>query len=427
MTMKIKGKLIGLILLLTANLAGAEEFRFTGFYDYFGGIEPYRGYENLKSRVYMRPYFSGYDEDSGLEWVFSAKLWTDLMDETARIDPWDILDEAYLFLPAGNFDFYLGQRVLTYGFADVYGPLNMAGSANRAPLSLDEAYEARRPDPMFQVKFYPTFNDTLELAYVPVTRPDRERSDSVYLPDTKDTVIWSDNPYITDKLHNLFVSYSRYGEKLDWQFIYGNYVENTPDFVVPTVSSSTSVDITTEYNRKQTFGIAYSTGLWNTTLSQDFAFNLTDNLDGTELGSQNSDVTVNTQILANLPGSILSQTSIVYSYFLNYDKVAAGSDADATEYLNGVFHVYHTQPLEQIAFVVGHFERAFLRETLKTQLNVGYFFSPQVYLAPRAAFSISDYWAFETGADITLGDPPDADLRRNPSDDNYYVRLIYRY
>jgi hypothetical protein len=88
---------------------------------------------------------------------------------------------------------------------------------------------------------------------------------------------------------------------------------------------------------------------------------------------------------------------------------------------------FHAQPYRHIAFAVSHFERSFLREKLKAQLNVGFFFSPRVYLAPRLAYALTDYWIAETGADITLGEPPDYDLRRNPSDDNFYVRLLYRY
>jgi hypothetical protein len=76
---------------------------------------------------------------------------------------------------------------------------------------------------------------------------------------------------------------------------------------------------------------------------------------------------------------------------------------------------------------VAHFEKSFLREKLKTQLNAGFFFSPEIYLAPRLAYSLSDYWSFETGADINLVNPPDDDLRRNPNNDNFYVRLLYRY
>ena len=415
-----------LTFLLCSFSLAAEEFRFTGFWDYYGGIEPAEGYENLRSQVYMSPYFNGYSDKSGLEWTFSARLWTRIEGEPASIDPYDILDEAYLFLPSGNFDFILGQKLITYGFADIYGPMNALHSKNSAPLSLDERYDNRRADPLFQVKYYPTFSDTLEFTYVPVTRPDKEQAGDVYLDDTKDTVVWSDDPYITDKLHSFFFCYSRYGEKMDWQFLYGNYIENTPDFSFSSVDTGSVSTINPVYNRKQTIGIAYSTGLGNTTLSQDIALNITQDWDGTDMGAQNSDITVNTQILASLPGNIMSQTSIVYSYFVNHGGHVDGVDSNASDYLSEQIQVFHNQPLQHIAFIVEHLEKSFFREKLKAQLNAALLW-PNVYVAPRAAFSITDYWAFETGADITLSDPPDQDLRRNPTDDNYYVRIIYRY
>ena len=43
------------------------------------------------------------------------------------------------------------------------------------------------------------------------------------------------------------------------------------------------------------------------TLSQDFAFDLTSDLPGTDIGAQNSSLTLNTQLLVNLLGNILSQ------------------------------------------------------------------------------------------------------------------------
>ena len=424
--MKRLAFILAAIALLESFSLSAQEFRFTGFWDYYGGIEPSEGYENLRSRIYMRPYFNGYDDDTVLEWTLSARLWTQWEGDEESIKPADILDEAYLFLPAGNFDFFLGQKLITTGFADVYGPLNALHSKNSVLLSLDESYDNRRADPLFQVKYYPTFSDTLEFIYVPVTRPDREQAEDVYLPDTLDTIEWSDDAYLTDRLHSFFFCYSRYGEKMDWQFLYGNYVENTPDFTFEVINSATPSVITPVYNRKQTIGLAYSTGLGNTTLSQDFALNITDNWEGKDIGAQYSDITVNTQLLANLPWDILSQTSIVYSYFINFGKEDDGADKAATDYLAEQIRGFHDQPLQQIAFVVEHMEKSFFREKLKAQLNAALLY-PRIYLAPRAAFSLTDFWSFETGADIFLSDPPDEDLRRNPSDDNYYLRIAYRY
>ncbi|MFW6274539.1 MAG: hypothetical protein ACOC2P_01745 [Spirochaetota bacterium] len=425
-----------LIVLLSAALPlSAQEFRFVAFLDYYGGIEPEEGYENLRARLFMRPRFSGFHEGLNFEWLLSAALWVQPLQPGGgtyeggpyAIDSWDILHEAYLLFPYRKFDLSLGQKIVTYGFADVYGPLNALHSTNRTPLSLDDGYDNRRPDPLVQLRFYPSFEDTIELTYVPFTRPYRERSGSVYLPDTQDTVVWSDDPYITDNPHSLFFNYNRYGLKADWQLFYGWYTEHTPDFEISQIDSAVPTDIETVYHKKHTFGVAYSTRLGNTTLSQDFAFNLTNDLSGKDIGAQNSDLTVNTQLLTNLPGDILGQFSLIYSYFFNHNGHKPGSDPEAAEYLAEEIQSFHTQPLQHIAFLVSHFEKSFLREKLKTQLNLGFFFSPEIYLAPRLAYSLSDYWSLESGADITLGPPPDTDLRRNPWNDNFYIRLLYRY
>ena len=419
--------LLSIWLLAGAASLSAQEFRFVTFYDYYAGIEPEEGYENLRTRLFMQPRFSGFNEKLNFEWVLSGRLWVQPIGEQYAVDAEDILYEAYVLFPFEKFDLSLGQKFLTYGFADVYGPLNAAHSENRVLLSLDEGYDKRRPDPLVQLRYYPTFEDRVEVAYVPLTRPDGEQSDPVELPESGDTVVWSDEEYLTETPHSVFFTYTRYGLKADLQLFYAWYVEQTPDFEVPETESAVSSDIVPVYNRKQTFGAAYSTRIADSTLSQDFAFNLTEDLDGTDIGGQNSDITVNTQLLTNLPANILGQFTLVYSYFIKHDNHDQGSDPEAADYLASEIQGFHTQPLQHIAFLVGHFERAFLRERLKTQLNVGFFFSPEIYFAPRFAYSITDYWAFEGGADITLGDPPGVDLRRNPSNDNFYVRLVYRY
>ena len=426
----MKGKLLlslfVILLSLSVSNVWAQNFEFVSFVDYYGGIEPSEGYENLRTRVFMRPTFFGYEEKTGLEWYLSANLWAQPLGEPVNINPWDILHETYLYLPFSYFDITLGQKIVTYGFADIFGPLNALHSTNRSPYSLDDSFDSRRPDPLLQIRIYPTYEDTIELTYVPITRPDKERIDIIQLPDSSDTVQWSADPYITDSLHSFYINYNRYGEKVDLQFFYGWYTEQTPDFLVSDTTSASS-ELVPVYRKKHTFGFAYSTGIGITTLSQDFAFNLTSDFAGTDIGAQNSDITINTQLLVNLPWNILSQYSLVYSYFFNHGKHDPGIDTAVSSYLAGEIQVFHTQPLQHIAFIIAHFEKSFLREKLKTTLNVGFFFSPEIYFGPRFAYSLNDYWQLETGADITLGDPPDNDLRRNPSNDNFYVRLLYRY
>lgn len=400
----------------------AQNFEFVSFIDYYGGIEPSIGYENLRSRLFMRPGFFGTDDWSGLEWKISANLWAQpFFGESANIDPWDILDEAYLMLPFNFFDITLGNKILTYGFADVYGPLNTAHSTNRSAYSLAGGFDGRRPDPVVRLRFYPSFEDTIELSYVPVTRPDRERPDNVSLPASGHRVEWDRRPYITDteNLHSVFVNYSRYGEKVDLQFLYAWYTDQTPDFAVPETTGGAASVIRPVYRKKHTFGFAYSTRIWNMTLSQDFAFDLTHDLKGSDIGAQKSGFIVNTQLLVNLPWNILSQYSLVYGFFINHKNHQSG--------LAGEIQGFHNQPRRHIAFIAAHFERSFLRNKLKAELNLGFFFSPNIFIGPSIAFALSDYWQLAAGADIRLGDPPDADLRRNPSNDNFYVRLLFRY
>jgi len=407
--------------------AEADDFELVTFFDYYGGIEPSQGYENLRTRYFVRPRFSGFNETLNADWVLSSSLWVQPLGEPYAINPWDILHEAYVTFPFKKFEFTLGQRLLTHGFADIYGPLNALHSTNAAPLSLDDAYDSRRPDPMAQLKIYPTFEDSIELIYIPLTRPDRERPDNVFLPETEDTIIWDRSPYILETPHSVFLNYSRYGEKADFQLFYGWYTENTPDFFIEEISSEEPVDIIPVYHKKHTLGGAYATRLGNTTLSQDLAFNLTSDWAGTDLGAANSDITLNTQLLMNLPGNILGQFSLVYAYFFNHGKHDPGDDKEAADYLAAQFQNFHNQPYQHIAFIVGHFERSFLREKLKAQFNTAFFFSPNVYLAPRLAYNVTDHWALEAGADITLGNPPDNDLRRSPANDNFYTRILFRY
>ncbi len=420
---------IAFVLFVTiVSVAGASNFEFVAFMDYYGGIEPSDGYEHLRARVFMRPTFSGTDNNSGFEWRLSANLWAQPLGAPSSINPWDILYESYLFLPFDFFDITLGQKIVTYGFADIRGPLNAPNSTNAAPYSLDEIFDSRRPDPLLQLKFYPNFEDTIELTYVPITRPDKERISPITLPDSNDTLEWREDSYITDpeSLHSVFLNYNHYGEKVDLQFFYGWYTEHMPDFIIPETSSTVSSVIKPVYRKKHTFGFAYSLKIWAMTLSQDIAFNLTNDIAGTDIGGQNSDITVNTQLLMNLPWNILSQFSLVYSFFPNFGNHEVVNDKDASAYLAKQIQEFHSQPLQHIAYIVGHFEKSFLREKLKTSLNVGFFFSPKIYFGPRLAFNITDYWQVEVGADITLLDPPDVALRRNDSNDNFYLRLVFR-
>lgn len=415
----------------------ADEFRLTAVADYFGGVEPTAGYESLRSRIFLRPWFSGAVPGTELRWQLSANLWVQPIAGPEgvsgyAVEPADILDEAWLYLPMGAFDLSLGQKPVAYGFADVFGPLNVVNAANRVPLSLDEPFDSRLPSPLAQLQFYPDFDSTVELVYIPFMRPDRERLGDVLLSGLGDTVRWRRDAFILDNPHSLFLRYSRYGERVDFQLLYGWYADQTPDFIRPAALNATpggEYDIETVYAKRHIFGGAYAFKLGSGTFSQDLAFKLTGDLDGSDPGERNSELTVNTQYLANLPFGVLSQFSLVYAHFINHGKheLMPGDDTASLDYFAQAVQGFHTQPLQNIAFIVAHFERQFMRERLKAELNVGFFFSPELYLAPRLSYQLNDNWSAAGGADINLGDPPDAALRRNPNDDNFYLRLVFRH
>ncbi|MEA1911987.1 MAG: hypothetical protein U9N32_10015, partial [Spirochaetota bacterium] len=91
------------------------------------------------------------------------------------------------------------------------------------------------------------------------------------------------------------------------------------------------------------------------------------------------------------------------------------------------FNNYFNQPVQNIAFLIGHLHNSFFREKLYLALNVGFFFSTDIYLAPRIAYALSDTMKIEAGADIKTDEPSDYTLARGNLSDNYYVRLKYEY
>jgi hypothetical protein len=116
------------------------------------------------------------------------------------------------------------------------------------------------------------------------------------------------------------------------------------------------------------------------------------------------------------------QINIIYQYIFNFD-----ADENNNETLREEIHSFHTQPQQHIAFMIAHVEKNFMRDKLKVGGNVGFFFSPELYIAPRISYNSSDHLQFSSGADIFLGDPTSMILRRNPLNDNLYIRCIYRY
>jgi hypothetical protein len=409
----------------------AVDFQGIIFADYYGDIEPGTSYENLRSRLYFQPVLSGSLFNYTVDFELSGKLYYDPLGDPFFIEPENILKEAYLFLPAGNFDFSIGQKILSPGMVDVFSPLNNINSEYINKLSLDDPYDSRRADLMFQLQYYPNFNDSIQFVYVPFPRPDYEESRAAAMvsADINVDFIFETDPYLTDNGHSFFVSYNHMSSSFDLQLNYAYYTEQTPDFDLSELDAGASLtgNVFPLYTKKHTFGGAYSTSFNGITLVEELAVNLTEDLDGSQIGVKNSDITLNSQITGTLFGGTFAQLNIIYQYVINYDQGDPYNALSVDDQLIDEFNNYFNQPVQNIAFFIGHLHNSYFREKLYLALNIGFFFSTDIYLAPRIAYAFSDGMKIEAGADIKTDEPSEYALARGNLSDNYYVRLKYEY
>ena len=422
--------LLIIVLFLTTSLF-ALDFQGILFADYYGDIEPTTGYENIKGRLYYQPVLSGSLFDYAMDYKISANLYYDFLGDPNLVAPENILREAYLFFPFDNFDLFVGQKIVSPGMADVFSPLNCVNGEYAFKLSLDDPYEGKRADALVQVRYYPTYDDLLELVYVPFPRPDYEPTAPVNLAGTgfNIDVKFEADPYMLDNAHSIFLSYNRFSSDFDLQLNYAYYTEQTPNFDLEGLDDSVSPltgDIVSMYTRNHTFGGAYSTSFQGIAFVEEIAFNLTEDFAGTRIGVKNSDITVNTQFTGTIFGGVIAQLNIIYQYIINFNKSGVVYSPAIDTVLINEFNGYFTQPVEHIVFAIVHFQTSFFHDKLSVVLNAGYL-HPDVYLAPRILFAITDGLRIEVGADVKTGDPPTRALARGNLMDNYYVRLKYEY
>ncbi len=423
-------KKISLVITLVILIVPLSAVEFHGliFTDYYGDIEPNTDYENIRSRAYFQSALSGSLFNYAVDYEISAKVYYDPLGAPTAITPENILEEAYLYIPLGNFDLSIGQKLVSPGMVDVFSPLNNINGEYVYKLSLDDPYDSKRADLMVQLQYYPNFDDSIQFVYVPFPRPDYEETRIVTMDPTGIDVDFNfgSDPYLTDNGHSVFISYNHMSPGFDLQLDYAWYTEQTPDFDLDQ-NAPLPGSISTLYTKKHTFGGAYSTSFKEITLVEELAVNLTEDLDGTQIGIKNSDITLNSQITGTLYGGTFAQLNIIYQHVINYDKSGLVYSSVIDDQLIDEFNNYFNQPVQNIAFLIGHLHNSFFREKLYLALNVGFFFSTDIYLAPRIAYALSDEMKIEAGADIKTGEPSDYTLARGNLVDNYYVRLKFEY
>ncbi len=400
-----------LILLQTIS---ALEFRTIIFSDLYSTIEPGSDFEIVRQRNYIRPqiYLDLFDYTAELN--ISAEFYYDYFNSETTPDLFNILREAYLslYLPWG--DLIIGQKFTTKGKADVFSPLNIFNASYRELYSLDDPYQGKRAEAGVELKFYISDESSLELFYIPFPRPDYQDNNEIYIDELSLTLDKSSAPYLLDDSHSLFLTYNRYGYTFDMQFTYAYYVDGNYNYVL----DATSEFITKTYNRVQTIGGAISTSIGPFSISEELAFNLTEDFDGNDIGIKNSDITLNSQIMKTIFGRTFAQINIIYQHVFNYQTSEGLSEA-----INDI----HLQPTDNILFFIGHLHDSFLREKLYVGLNLGYFFSPSIYIAPRVNYKYSDNITIESGIDMYTGEYKNKLFEDNLGGDNIYIRIKFEY
>ncbi len=422
--------LTGFVISLSAPLF-ALDFQGTVFADYYGDIEYTTEYDNIRSRFYFQPIISGNLFNYTVDFELSANLFYDPLGNPSLTKPENILREAYFFVPIGNFDFSLGQKFVSPGMTDVFSPLNNINGEFAYKLSLDDPYDGKRADLLVQVQYYPDFGNSIQLVYVPFPRPDYEPTDDINMKINSDidiNFLFDADSYMLDNAHSIFLAYNHFSAGFDLQLNYAYYTEQTPNFDITGLINGPPItgDVLTTYTRNHTFGGAYGTSFNGFTFVEELAFNLTEDLGGSSIGIKNSDITFNTQIMRTLPGGTFAQLNIIYQYIINFDEGKTSYSNDIEEKLVEEFNGYFNQPLQHIAFAIIHLHNIFFHDKLYLALNAGYI-HPNVYLAPRIAYVLSDGMKIEAGADINTGEPSDKLLARGNLWDNYYVRLKYEF
>ncbi len=417
-----------IILIIFFVPLSALDFQGVIFADYFGDIEPSTNYENLRGRVFFKPVISGSLFTYAVDFEVSGNFYYDPLGESTFIEPENILKEAYLSVPLGDFDFSIGQKLLSPGMVDVFSPLNNINGEYVYKLSLDDPYESKRADLMVQLQYYPNFDDSLQLIYVPFPRPDYEESRKVTLDPSGIDVdfLFGSDPYLMDNGHSFFISYSHMSPGFDLQLNYAYYSEQTPNFDLDQ-SVPLPVSVSPLYTKNHTFGGAYSTSFKGITIVEELAVNLTEDPDGSQIGIKNSDITLNSQLTGTLYGGTFAQINIIYQYVINYNQSGSVYSPSDDDLLIDEFNNYFNQPVQNIVFFIGHLHNSYFREKLYIALNIGFFFSTDIYLAPRIAYALSDSMKIEAGADIKTGEPSEYTLTRGNLLDNYYVRLKFEY
>lgn len=406
----MKNILILIVLNLVCIQLQAIEFRTQLFSDMFLKVEPTEELDIIRQRNYIKTDLAGDLFDFMVEYNISLEYYYDFFSDKTYTSPLNIIREVYISIYPSWGDIHIGNRLVTLGQADVFSPLNRYNAVYSELFSLDDPYQSKLSQNSLEALFYINDDSSINLLYIPFSRPNYQTSYSREIPELSQTLNEESTMFITDSPHSIFLGFNQYAFGYDLQILYGNFISPAANYF------SSEGEITQSYNREQVIGASYSTSLGEVAIIDELALTLTENFDGSMEGVRNSDITNNLQCTFTLFGRTYTQINMIYQYIFNFSE-----ESDLEEAVNDI----QNQPVEHVLFFIGHLHDSFLREKLYLALNLGFFFSTDFYIAPRANYSISDRLVVESGFNIYTEEYIPKILARENGADNFFLRVRF--
>ncbi len=400
------------------------------------------GSASTSSRVYLQDY----DTDSlAGETDISTELELDmsysadnselvgtllLNEDTLETYTEDIINELTYRAYTNDFIFEAGKTKIVWGRGDKVHVLDLICANDYTDFINEDYIDRRIAENEFDVTWNipSSQNLSLQLVFTPGMTVDRLATDGRWESSSVSSLESYITTYATTMINNSSsyadaiiaaeaysdldtyytdtdsLEYSQYGarltgsaEKFDWgaEYYYGHYK-------TPSVSYNTSTGITLDYDQLQAFGFDGETVVCAYTLRNEFAYYLTDDLDGDDASVHNNSVNWVVGVDRDLPwGEMNINIQDLGSYILNYDNVSSAYDID-----------YNSSDTAIQNTIVLNLSDSILAGSLNPQISTLWTIETgDVIIMPEFDYRLKDDFTVNVSASFIYGD----------DDSNYYA------
>lgn len=293
------------------------------------------------------------------------------------------INEAFGQYFADSFNFEAGYMKVAWGKADEFHVVDVLNNINMGDFLIPDYMEMIDPELMFKVNVPLGMSGMLEMAYVPTLTPDTIPEKGIW--EQKDTKV-----ELPATLTALSTAYSAtasplYSEAINTEtFDYGqaafHYTSTAAGFdygltyyygynKLPSFNyafDGSKINYWFEYDKMQTFGLEASYILAGLNLKGEFAYNLTEDYDGTDTSVHNNNIRWVGGFDRDIPLSNLNiNIQEAGTLILNNDEIALGDIEydDEEEYTQNLLilavkDTYLHEKLEAEVIIFYHFEDA---------------------------------------------------------------------